>query len=137
MPANMSWPAAWGGSQQGPSALFILRAANLQSTSDQSFLKQGNFTNYKITSVESNCVSGGATVTCAGGIYTGAAKSGNILVAAAQSWIGLSAVGKTTAITLGAPISTDIQTATPIFSLTTGSTAAATADIFIFGEVMD
>jgi hypothetical protein len=32
---------------------------------------------------------------------------------------------------------TDVQTATPILSLTTGSTAAATADVFLYGYIMD
>ena len=120
-----------------PEPLFTCRGANLQSTADQPFEKVGGFINYKITGVEALCKTGGATIACLGGIYTGAGKTGNILIAAAQSWIGLSAPGKTTPITLGAPISTDIQTATPIFALSTGSTAAATADIFIFGEVLD
>lgn len=117
--------------------LFTCRGANLQLTTDQIFEKVGGFTNYKITSVESICKSGGATVACVGGIYTGPGKTGNVEVAATQSWLGLTAPGKTTLVTLGALIATDIQTSTPILSMTTGSTAAVIVDIFVFGLVMD
>jgi len=117
--------------------LFALRAANFQSTSDQTFTKHGGFTNYRITGVTATARSGGATVACAGGIYTAATKGGTALVAAAQSWIGLSATGKMADATLAAVNGTDIQTATPILSLTTGSTAAVTADVFVYGYIMD
>jgi hypothetical protein len=117
--------------------LFALRAANFQSTSDQTFTKHGGFTNYRITGVTAVARSGGATVACAGGVYTAATKGGTALVAAGQSWLGLSATGKMTDATLAAVNGTDIQTATPILSLTTGSTAAVTADVFVYGYIMD
>jgi hypothetical protein len=118
--------------------LFLGRAFNLQSTSDQALTKIFTGTAYSITSVIAVCKSGGATVVCAGGIYTATSKGGNALVAAAQSWIGLSAANKRVSATLASIVDTDIQTATPIyFSLTTGSTAAATADVFVFGVVLD
>ena len=118
-------------------ALFTCRGANLQNTADQTFEKVGGFVNYKITSIEAVGKTGGATVACLGGIYTAAAKTGNILVAATQSWLSLSGVGKVNVVTLGAPITTDVQSATPILSLSTGSTAAAIADLFVFGVVLD
>jgi hypothetical protein len=117
--------------------LFALRAASFQSTSDQTFTKHGGFTNYRITGVTATARSGGATVACAGGIYTAATKGGTALVAAGQSWLGLSATGKMTDATLAAVNGTDIQAATPILSLTTGSTAAVTADVFVYGYIMD
>lgn len=117
--------------------IFILRGANFQSTADQAFTKMGGFTNYLITSVIARRVSGGATVACAGGIYTAASKAGNALVATAQSWIGLSGAGKTASATIAAIALTDVATATPILSLTTGSTAAVTADVYIFGAALD
>jgi hypothetical protein len=117
--------------------LFALRAANFQSTSDQTFTRHGGFTNYRITQVKAVTRSGGATVACSGGIYTAAAKSGTALVAAGQSWLGLSANGKMVDATVAGVNVTDVQTATPILSLTTGSTAAVTADVFLYGFIMD
>jgi len=117
--------------------LFALRTANFQSTSDQTFTRHGGFTSYRITQVKAVTRSGGSTVACSGGIYTAAAKSGTALVAAGQSWLGLSAIGKMVDATVAGVNVTDVQTATPILSLTTGSTAAATADVFLYGYIMD
>ena len=117
--------------------LFVVRAANFQSTSDQAFTKIGSFTNYSPSKILGRRASGGATVTCAGGIYTGANKTGNALVAAAQSWLGMSGADKTQDAGLAAVALTDSHTATPFLSLTTGSTAAVTADVFIFGLILD
>lgn len=117
--------------------LFALRAASFQSTADQAFTKHGGFTNYRITGVTAIARSGGATVACAGGIYTAATKGGTALVAAAQSWLGLTATGKMVDATMAAVNGTDVQTATPVLSLTTGSTAAVTADVFVYGYIMD
>lgn len=117
--------------------LFVLRGANLQSTADQAFTKVGVFTNYVITKVLAVTKTGGASVACAGGIYTAAAKGGTPLIAAVQSWVTLTGALKIVDATLAAVLATDAQSATPIFSLTTGSTAAATADLFVFGYVVD
>lgn len=117
--------------------LFSLDGANLQSTADQAFTKRGTFTTYVITKVLARLATGGVTVACAGGIYTAGSKGGTPLVAAVQVWTNLTASGKIVDATLPAVIGTDEQTATPILSLTTGSTAAATANIFIFGYALD
>jgi hypothetical protein len=113
--------------------LFVLRAADMQSTSDQAFTRVFNGTNYLVSHVWAKRASGGTTVVCAGGIYTAASKGGAALIAAAQSWVNLSGALKSVQATLAAIIGTDVQSATPILSLTTGSTAAATADLFIYG----
>jgi len=117
--------------------LFVVRSANFQSTSDQAFTKVGTFTTYMPTKVVGKRVSGGATVTCLGGIYTGANKTGNAIVPAAQSWLGMSGADKTQDATLAAIAGTDVHTATPILSLSTGSTGAVAGDVFIFGLIMD
>lgn len=116
--------------------LFKLTAANMQLTTDQAFTKLFTGTNYVITHVFANTASGGTSVACAGGIYTAAAKAGSALIAAVQSWVTLTAAGKIVNAALAAVVGTDLQSATPILSLTTGSTAAATADIYIFGAVI-
>lgn len=117
--------------------LFVLRSADMQSTADQAFVKAATFTNYVVTKIIAKRVSGGTSVACAGGVYPAASKAGTALVGVAQSWVALTGAGKIVDATLAAVIATDIQTATPILSLTTGSTAAATADIMIFGVVVD
>lgn len=123
---------------QGPiQPLFILRGANMQLTTDQSFVKQAGFTNYVMAMVIAIQKTGGTSVACVGGIYTAAAKGGTPLIGAAQSWVVLTGSGKIVQATLAAVIATDAQSAVPILSLTTGSTAAATADLFVYGYVVD
>lgn len=117
--------------------LFVKRAANMQSTSDQQFTKIFIGTLYKPTAVIGKRASGGASVACAGGVYTAASKGGDALVAAAQSWINLTADKKIVNASLAALVDTDIHNETPYLSLTTGSTGACTADIFIYGIILD
>lgn len=128
-----------GGIAQGQieQQLFVLRAANLQSVGDQAFTKMFGGTNYIVNRVLAVCKTGGATIACAGGIYTGAAKSGDSICAVGQSWLGASAVGAAVDAALANILTTKQSSATPILSLTTGSTAAATADFFIIGIVVD
>lgn len=117
--------------------LFVLSGANMQSTADQTFTKVGTFTNYIITHVVARRASGGTTIACAGGIYSAASKAGNAWVAAAQSWINLTGAGKVVNATRAAVADTDQASTTPVLSLTTGSTAAATADFVIYGIPLD
>lgn len=116
--------------------LFVGRGLNFQSISDQPLTKQFTGTNYRITDIIAVRKTGAASVTCAGGIYDAASKGGNAIVAAAQSWVTLAANVNVTA-TLAAVNNTALLSATPILTLTTGSTAAVTADVFIFGYCLD
>lgn len=116
--------------------LFVLRDADMQLTTDQPFTKMASVTNYMVTRVVAVRKTGAASVVCSGGLYTAAAKGGVALVAATQSWLALAA-GKIVDAVLAAVVGTDFQTATPILSLTTGSTAACTADLFIYGVSLD
>lgn len=117
--------------------LFCLKGADMQSTSDQILERRFRGTNYIVTDVRGVRASGGTTVACAGGIYTAASKGGTALVAAAQSWVSLSGAGKAVKATLAAAADTDTQSADLYLSLTTGSTAAATADIYVYGYCTD
>jgi lysophospholipase L1-like esterase len=117
--------------------LWSCRGADFQSTADQWFEKEFAGSLYAITDIVGIARTGGATVACAGGIYTAVSKGGTALVAAAQSWIGMSAANKITKATLGAACDSDAHTANPILSLTTGSTAAVTGDVLIYGYAMD
>jgi len=114
--------------------LFVLRGANLNITTDQAFTKVGSFTRFAVTSILARGLTGNALI-AAGGIYTAAAKGGTAIVAAGQAWGALSALDKVLSLTLAAL--TDAQTATPILSLTTAAGGAATADIHVFGYVLD
>jgi hypothetical protein len=117
--------------------LFVIRGANFQLTTDQPLQRTLGFTNYVPTKILAKHVSGGASVACAGGIYTAASKGGSAIVAAAQSWLNLTGAGKIVDATLAAVVGTDVRTETPILSLTTGSTAAVTADVYVFGVILD
>lgn len=115
-----------------PQLLFKLSGANMQSTSDQVFTKIYSGSNYFLTSIVSRQRSGAASIACAGGIYDTASKGGNAMVAAAQVWVTLAA-GVIVTASLAALAQTALLTSAPILSLTTGSTAACTADFYIFG----
>lgn len=117
--------------------LFLLRGANFQLTTDQALSKVGAFTNYYVRVIIARRLTGAASVACLGGIYPAAAKAGTPIVAAAQSWLGLSGAGKIVVAALEAILATDVQTATPILSLSTGSTGAVTGDVYIFGYPLD
>lgn len=139
MDTTIDQPALGGGSPLGQSAggnvrLFELRGANLNVTTDQAFTKIGSFTRYQVTGVMARGLTGNALI-AAGGVYTGAAKAGTAIVAAAQVWVALSALDKTLALTVAAL--TDALQATPNLSLTTAAGGAATADVFIIGVVLD
>lgn len=116
--------------------LFALRNADMQSTSDQAFVKNGSFDRYRVVDAFAYCVSGGVTVACAGGIFDATAGGGNAVVAAGQSWTGLSAVQKIVKPTLAALCDTDALTNSLYLKLSTGSTAAARADVLVLGWVL-
>jgi len=116
--------------------LFVLRSANMQLTTDQAFVKQFVGTSYRITDIVSVRKTGGASVACLGGIYDAASKGGNALVAVGQSWVTLAA-NVNVVPTLAAVVATALLSTTPFLSLSTGSTAACTADLFIFGYCVD
>jgi hypothetical protein len=73
----------------------------------------------------------------AGGIYTGAGKTGTIIVPATQLYAVLTVAAKYLDLTLTAIIGTDVRTeGTLFFSLTTAQGSTALADIRIFGDVL-
>jgi hypothetical protein len=73
----------------------------------------------------------------AGGVYTAAAKGGTAIVAAAQLYVALTAAAKFLDLTLAAILGTDVRTESLLYlSLTTGQGVAATADIYIYGDIL-
>lgn len=117
--------------------LYVLRGADMTITTDQAFTKAFGGTNYVIQAVVVKRVSGAFGTACLGGIYDTAAKGGNALVAATQSYLALTGAGTCTVSTLAAIATTKVESTAPILSLTTGNTGALTADHFIFGVCVD
>lgn len=115
--------------------LFQLRGANMQLNTDQPFTKlfQGNLWDPQM--IVFNCISGAFNTACAGGIFTGAGKTGSAIVAVGQSYATLTGVNAQTHAAIQANNVT--FTATPILSLTTGNAAALVADVFIYGLCLD
>lgn len=127
-----------GGLQASRAAqlLFVGRGLDFQSTADQALTKVFAGTQYRITDIIAVRKTGGASVVCAGGVYDAAAKGGNAVVATAQSWVTL-ALNVNVVPTLAAIVATAMLSQTLFLSLTTGSTAAITADIFVMGYIID
>ena len=123
--------------QLGQRTLFRITAANMAIATDQSFTKLFDGTRYIVTDVVGQRISGAFLTACAGGIYTGAGKTGLILLAAAQSWASLTGADTAQVATLANLLQTSVMTATPILSLTTGNAQALVADILICGVVVD
>lgn len=117
--------------------LFVLRSADMTLTTDQVFTRIFAGFSYQITSVVACRRTGAFSVACLGGIYTGAGKTGDAMVAAAQSWAALTGANKIATATLAALVGTNLESATPFLSLTTGNSAAMLTDIFIYGTCLD
>ena len=116
--------------------LFVLRSANMTLTTDQPFIACGVFTKWIPTSIVAILKTGAFGTACAGGIYNAASKGGTAIVAAGQSWANLTATNKIVVATLAAG-TTDAFIILPILSLTTGNTGALTADLFVYGSILD
>lgn len=103
--------------------------ANMNSTADQAItLDSGQ---WKIEAIYLTDASTSMT-TAAGGFYTAAAKGGTAIVAAAQTYTGLTAATSVVAPTMAA--TPTVSSGTIYFSLTTAQGSTATADIFVFGR---
>ncbi len=127
-------PAIVQGAGSSGILLGQLKLADMNVTSDQE-IKIGA-ARYVVRRIVVDNASISLT-TAAGGIYTGAAKSGTTVVGAAQAYVALTAASKFLDLTLDAGIATDVLTAATLyFSLTTGQGAAATADVRVFGDAL-
>ncbi len=114
--------------------LGVLKGANFNSTADQAIAVTGA-TKYVITAIRVTNASTSLTLAI-GGFYAAASKT-TALVANTQVFSALTASTKYVDTTLGALIGTDVRTETTLYlSLTTGQGGAATADVYVFGEVL-
>lgn len=117
--------------------LGVLKSVDLNSTSDQAItIATRGATRYVIRNITITNVSTTLAVSlAAGGIYTGASKSGTTIVAAGQVYTALTGSTKLTDLTL--TLTADTLTAlTLYFSLTVAHGVAATADVYIFGDLL-
>lgn len=118
---------------QGAAFIGSKIGANMNSTADQGFAI--NAISYIVTGIVVTNASVGLTV-AVGGIYNAGSKSGP-LVASTQGYSGLLAATTFANLTLNSTATTTVQTGATLFlSLTTPQGAAATADIYVFGEVL-
>ena len=117
--------------------LGTLIGANMNSTADQAiplvYLPSGVSWQARRITVRNASVS---LTTAAGGIYTAASKGGTALVAAAQAYAALTAPAKCLDLTFATNI-TNPATLTQLYlSLTTAQGVAATADVYVYGELV-
>jgi len=111
-----------------------LTSADFNSTADQSIVIRS--ARYVVRKIIVDNASLNLT-TAVGGLYTGAGKSGTVVVANTQVYTALTAAAKFVDLTIAATPTTDVLTSTTIFlSLTTPQGAAATADVRILGDVL-
>lgn len=115
--------------------LWVLRSADMTLTSDQAFTKLFSGTVWVPAAVVAKWVSGAFSIACAGGVYTSASKGGNAIIAAAQVYSALT--GSLTSVMPALALTTVQNSASLFLSLTTGNSAALTADFFVYGLVVD
>jgi hypothetical protein len=114
--------------------IFTLKAANFNTTADQILTPafNGKFRIKRIV-VLNTSVSGMSTAV--GGFYTAASKGGSGIIANTQVYTGLTNAATALELTLALPnLVLDAGTSL-YFSLTTAHGSAATADIYVYGDV--
>lgn len=113
-----------------------ITSANMNIDTDQALTMALTPTKYIIRKIVATNASTSLT-TAVGGIYTGAGKTGVTIVANTQVYSALSAAAKFVDLTLAAGVTADVATAATIFlSLTTPQGGAATADLYVFGDIL-
>lgn len=112
-----------------------LLAANMNSTADQAMtMFVPTSAKFRVTKITVKNASISLT-TAAGGVYPAAAKAGTAVVAAGQAYSSLTTTALALDLTLAA--STTVQAAATILylSLTTAQGSAATADVYVYGDI--
>ncbi len=119
----------WAGSHR---VLGSLVGADMNSTADQAIAISA--AKYVIRGIVATNASINLT-TAVGGVYAAASKAGTAIVANTQAYSALTAASKFVDLTLAGE--TDTRTLATIYlSLTTAQGAAATADIYVIGDVI-
>jgi hypothetical protein len=115
-----------------------LISANMNSTADQQIVMFSSPAKFIIRRIVATNASISLT-TAVGGIYPAVSKGGTAIVANTQVYSGLSASGKFVDLTIASGYTSggDVLTVGSIYlSLTTPQGAAATADIYVFGDIV-
>lgn len=119
----------------GPQLLGVLKGANMNTVADQpiAIALPPSATKYAISKFIVTNASTSLTL-AVGGFYTTTSKGGTAIVANTQVYSGLT--GSTKVINPAIAV-TDVRTETTLyFALTTALGSAATADIYIIGDVL-
>jgi hypothetical protein len=113
-----------------------LLGANFNVTTDQAIpLFIPSLARFRVTKITAENTSVNGMSTAAGGIYPAASKGGTALVASSQAYTGLTNANTALDLTL-ATVSAIQPAGTSLYlSLTTAQGAAATADLYVFGDV--
>lgn len=115
-----------------------LISANMNSTADQQITIFSAPAKYIIRRIVVTNASVSLS-TAAGGVFPQASKGGTAIVAAGQVYSGLSGSAKFIDLTITSSYTSsgDVLTATNIFlSLATAQGTAATADVYVFGDIV-
>ena len=126
--------------QFGGILLGKLIGANMNSTADQQITMLDNPSKFILRRIVVTNASISLS-TAAGGVYTAVSKGGTAVVAAAQAYSSLT----TSALFLDLTLSTTSSASTTVkssipnlyLSLTTGQGAAATADVYVYGDILE
>jgi len=125
--------------QFGGILLGSLIAADFNSTADQKITIFSNPSKYIIRRIVVTNASVSLS-TAAGGIYTAVSKGGTAVVAAAQAYSTLTGSTLFLDLTLNTSGNANITVKSSIpnlyLSLTTAQGAAATADVFVYGDIL-
>lgn len=126
--------------QFGGILLGKLISANMNSTSDQRIVMFSNPSKFILRRIVVTNASISLT-TAAGGVYTAASKGGTAVVASSQAYSSLSASTLFLDLTLSTTgsASTTVKSSIPnlYLSLTTAQGAAATADVYVYGDILE
>lgn len=115
-----------------------LISANMNSTADQQIVIFSAPAKYIIRRIVATNASISLSA-AAGGIYPQVSKGGTAIVAAGQTYSSLNATTKFIDLTIASGYTSggSILTAKSIYlSLTTPQSAAATADVYVFGDIV-
>lgn len=126
--------------QFGGILLGKLISANMNSTDDQRIVMFSNPSKFILRRIVVTNASISLT-TAAGGVYTAASKGGTAVVASSQAYSSLSASTLFLDLTLNTSgsASTTVKSSIPnlYLSLTTAQGAAATADVYVYGDILE
>jgi len=121
----------------GPTLIGRQLGINMNVTTDQQISMFNQGLPFRITKISVKNASAALTTAAAGGVYPAASKGGTAIVAATQVYTALSASNLALDLTIVAgPGTTEyVSTQSVFLSLTTANGSAATADVFIYGDL--